>query len=184
MVEAIRKLVSGNRRRFHDDQFSLDLTYIIPDRLIAMSYPSSGFESLYRNSIDKVSNAAIQRQSWPMPVYLFLFLSFDLSAGWRCWYRFVPLTIYPLNAIRLFLLLSLPFISQLIPFFDRRYRPSWTRSTGRSTIWWTHRSVPLMTRIGILEAESRAITGRTIMGLHSLSCSRLLSRATITSKVS
>ena len=55
MVEAIRKLVSGNRRRFIDDQFSLDLTYIIPDRLVAMSYPSSGFESLYRNSIDKVS---------------------------------------------------------------------------------------------------------------------------------
>lgn len=56
MVEAIRKLVSGNRRRFHDDNFSLDLTYIIPNRLIAMSYPSSGFESLYRNSIDKVSH--------------------------------------------------------------------------------------------------------------------------------
>ena len=57
MVEAIRKLVSGNRRRLHEDNFSLDLTYIIPDRLIAMSYPSSGFESLYRNSIDKVSSS-------------------------------------------------------------------------------------------------------------------------------
>ena len=55
MVEAIRKLVSGNRRRFVDDEFSLDLTYIIPNRMIAMSYPSHGFESLYRNSIDKVS---------------------------------------------------------------------------------------------------------------------------------
>ena len=59
MVEAIRKLVSGNRRRLHEDNFSLDLTYIIPDRLIAMSYPSSGFESLYRNSIDKVSSSLI-----------------------------------------------------------------------------------------------------------------------------
>ena len=56
MVEAIRKLVSGNRRRFHDDNFSLDLTYIIPNRMIAMSYPSSGFESMYRNSITKVTN--------------------------------------------------------------------------------------------------------------------------------
>lgn len=55
MVESLRKLVSGNRRRFHDDEFSLDLTYIIPNRIIAMSYPASGFESLYRNSIDKVS---------------------------------------------------------------------------------------------------------------------------------
>lgn len=59
MVEAIRKLVSGNRRRLHEDNFSLDLTYIIPDRIIAMSYPSSGFESLYRNSIDKVSSSLI-----------------------------------------------------------------------------------------------------------------------------
>jgi phosphatidylinositol-3,4,5-trisphosphate 3-phosphatase/dual-specificity protein phosphatase PTEN len=55
MVESIRKLVSGNRRRFTDEEFSLDLTYIIPNRIIAMSYPASGFESLYRNSIDKVS---------------------------------------------------------------------------------------------------------------------------------
>jgi phosphatidylinositol-3,4,5-trisphosphate 3-phosphatase/dual-specificity protein phosphatase PTEN len=52
MVSSLRKLVSGNRRRFNDEDFSLDLTYIIPNRLIAMSYPASGFESLYRNSID------------------------------------------------------------------------------------------------------------------------------------
>ena len=55
MVESLRKLVSGTRRRFIDDDFSLDLTYIIDNRIIAMSYPSSGFESLYRNSIDKVA---------------------------------------------------------------------------------------------------------------------------------
>ena len=55
MVESLRKLVSGTSRRFIDEDFSLDLTYIINDRIIAMSYPSSGFESLYRNSIDKVS---------------------------------------------------------------------------------------------------------------------------------
>ena len=59
MVDSLRKLVSGNRRRYTEDNVSLDLTYIIPNRLIAMSYPSSGFESLYRNSIDKVSNAKL-----------------------------------------------------------------------------------------------------------------------------
>ena len=57
MVERIRKLVSGNRRRFIDDDFSLDLTYIIPGRIIAMSYPSHGFEKFYRNPIDDVSEA-------------------------------------------------------------------------------------------------------------------------------
>lgn len=49
--------MAGTRRRFEDDNFSLDLTYIIPNRIIAMSYPSNGFESLYRNPIDKVSIA-------------------------------------------------------------------------------------------------------------------------------
>ena len=56
MVESLRKLVSGNRRRFHDENYSLDLTYITPMRLIAMSYPAVGiFERVYRNSIDDVS---------------------------------------------------------------------------------------------------------------------------------
>ena len=55
MVESLRKLVSGNRRRLVNEDFSLDLTYIIPNRVIAMSYPAHGFESLYRNPIDKVA---------------------------------------------------------------------------------------------------------------------------------
>ena len=55
MVDKIRKLVSGNRRRISDGDFNLDLTYIIPNRIIAMSYPSHGFEKFYRNPIDDVS---------------------------------------------------------------------------------------------------------------------------------
>ena len=61
MVESLRKLVSGNRRRFTDDDFSLDLTYIVPNRIIAMSYPASGFESLYRNPIDQVAQFLDQK---------------------------------------------------------------------------------------------------------------------------
>jgi len=52
-MDKIRKLVSGNRQRFTEDNINLDLTYITPN-LIAMSYPSSGFESVYRNPIEKV----------------------------------------------------------------------------------------------------------------------------------
>jgi len=55
MVSFIRKLVSGNRRRFKDDEHDLDLTYIIPGRIMAMSYPSSSLESFYRNPIEKVA---------------------------------------------------------------------------------------------------------------------------------
>ena len=50
----LRKLVSRKRNRFIDDKFNLDLTYITP-RIIAMSYPASGVESMYRNNIDHVA---------------------------------------------------------------------------------------------------------------------------------
>ena len=39
MVEAIRKLVSGNRRRLHEDNFSLDLTYIMLGSIIVAGGP-------------------------------------------------------------------------------------------------------------------------------------------------
>ena len=52
-MNSIRKLVSGNRRRINEGDYSLDLTYITP-RIVAMGYPSAGFESFYRNPIEKV----------------------------------------------------------------------------------------------------------------------------------
>eukprot|EP00072_Mus_musculus_P066401 XP_017168164.1 PREDICTED: transmembrane phosphatase with tensin homology isoform X2 [Mus musculus] len=48
-----RKLVSGNKRRYKKDGFDLDLTYVT-ERIIAMSFPSSGRESFYRNPIKEV----------------------------------------------------------------------------------------------------------------------------------
>ncbi|XP_029387787.1 phosphatidylinositol 3,4,5-trisphosphate 3-phosphatase TPTE2-like [Mus pahari] len=48
-----RKLVSGNKRRYRKDGFDLDLTYVT-ERIIAMSFPSSGRESFYRNPIKEV----------------------------------------------------------------------------------------------------------------------------------
>lgn len=53
-MDSIRKLVSGNRRRFTEDGVNLDLSYITQN-IIAMSYPSSGIEAMYRNPIDRVS---------------------------------------------------------------------------------------------------------------------------------
>jgi hypothetical protein len=58
-MDGIRKLVSGKRRRYVEDGQSLDLTYIT-DRIIAMSYPSSGFESMYRNPIEKVTKVFLK----------------------------------------------------------------------------------------------------------------------------
>ncbi|XP_038950664.1 phosphatidylinositol-3,4,5-trisphosphate 3-phosphatase TPTE2 isoform X2 [Rattus norvegicus] len=48
-----RQLVSGNKRRYKKDGFDLDLTYVT-ERIIAMSFPSSGRESFYRNPIKEV----------------------------------------------------------------------------------------------------------------------------------
>lgn len=51
MVGGIRGVVSKKKRRFIDEEFDLDLTYIT-QRLIAMGFPAENYERLYRNSMD------------------------------------------------------------------------------------------------------------------------------------
>jgi protein-tyrosine phosphatase len=49
----LKRLVSKKKRRFENEMFDLDMTYITK-RVIAMGYPATGFEKTYRNSIDDV----------------------------------------------------------------------------------------------------------------------------------
>ncbi len=49
----MKRLVSKKKRRFQNEFFDLDLSYITR-RVIAMGYPSTGCESLYRNSLGDV----------------------------------------------------------------------------------------------------------------------------------
>lgn len=60
MVDFIRSIVSGEKKRYIDRKFNLDLTYITP-RIIAMAFPGSGFTSLYRNDISDVSDFLSER---------------------------------------------------------------------------------------------------------------------------
>merc|ERR1712130_729797 len=50
---AVKQAVSKTRRRYQKDGFNLDITYITP-RVIAMSVPAIGAETIYRNPIDQV----------------------------------------------------------------------------------------------------------------------------------
>ena len=50
----VRAKVSGNKTRFIDDKYNLDLTYITP-RIIAMAFPASGIKQIYRNRLEDVS---------------------------------------------------------------------------------------------------------------------------------
>ena len=49
-MDFLRTLVSGKKKRYIDRKYNLDLTYITP-RIIAMAYPASGLETVFRNII-------------------------------------------------------------------------------------------------------------------------------------
>lgn len=54
-ANCVKRMVSKQKRRFQNDQFDLDMTYIT-DRVIAMGFPSTGCETMYRNSLTDVTD--------------------------------------------------------------------------------------------------------------------------------
>jgi len=52
-MNLLKQIVGGPKNRYVEDGYDLDLTYVT-DRIIAMAFPASGIEKLYRNSVDTV----------------------------------------------------------------------------------------------------------------------------------
>ena len=70
-MNIIREKVGGPKNRYKSDGYNLDLTYITP-RLIAMAFPASGIEKIYRNSIDDIRDFLIKNHG---PHYMVMNLS-------------------------------------------------------------------------------------------------------------
>ncbi|KAF0685760.1 Aste57867_22368 [Aphanomyces stellatus] len=64
----LKKLVSKKKRRFTDDGFDLDMTYVTP-RLIAFGYPAENLEGIYRNHYKDVYSCFEHRHKDHYKVY-------------------------------------------------------------------------------------------------------------------
>ena len=59
-MQALKNKVSGTRRRMIEGDYNIDLSYICQDRIIVMSFPASGKETMYRNDYKQVSHQLFQ----------------------------------------------------------------------------------------------------------------------------
>ena len=64
----VKRLVSKQKRRFQDPDFDLDMSYIT-NKVIAMGFPSTGVETMYRNSLSDIIKFFHVRHNDQVKVY-------------------------------------------------------------------------------------------------------------------
>ena len=64
----MKRLVSKQKRRYQDEKFDLDMSYIT-DRVIAMGFPSIGCETVYRNSLTDVVDFFHEKHNDKVKIY-------------------------------------------------------------------------------------------------------------------
>ena len=64
----IKRLVSKQKRRFQDSNYDLDMSYVT-ERVIAMGYPSSGIETMYRNSVSDITSFFHEKHNDMVKIY-------------------------------------------------------------------------------------------------------------------
>jgi len=111
-INIVKSLVSQDKTRFCYDGFDLDLTYITT-RIIAMGFPSSSIEGIYRNNMEDVKEFFAKRHPNHYKVYN---LCDDKKYAPNCFYRqghfpFKDHEAPPLNLIR-------PFCEDAKKFLD------------------------------------------------------------------
>lgn len=74
----LRKIVSGKRRRLVKDNYNLDITYITR-RVLAMSFPASGIEKMYRNAMSDVISYLDKNHGGHYKIYNMSGRSYDTS---------------------------------------------------------------------------------------------------------
>jgi protein-tyrosine phosphatase len=78
MINFIKHKVSQNRKRYIDEKYDLDLSYITP-KIIAMGLPSSGINAYYRNDENEVAEFLKEKHNEKFMIWNLSMKDYDIE---------------------------------------------------------------------------------------------------------